>query len=216
MLFMVKKRPNYLLFILIILSCIFAHADQFHNVKYTIDGDTILLRNHNLVRYIGIDCPEIDNNTGKAEFFGLEAKDANQALVSLKTIRLEYDIERKDHYGRILAYVYTSNGTFVNNELIKQGYAWVLYKRPNINHHKEFLVSQRSAMSKCRGIWKHWKEKAGVSYIGNPKSRRFHDMNCPYGNRIALSNRLVFQKKWDAFYAGYAPCKKCIINKTGE
>jgi micrococcal nuclease len=206
-----NKFTNQLLFITILLLSSFSYADQLQAVKFVVDGDTIMLKNQKFVRYIGIDCPEINHKTGTAAPFGFEAKKANEKLVSEMTVRLEFDKQQKDHFGRMLAYVYNHDGTFINNELIKKGYAWSLFKRPNTKHDIVLLRSQRYAMSNRLGIWKLWHEKEGFKYIGNKKSKRFHLFDCQFGKKIAFANQIIYQKKWDAFYNGYSPCKKCLL-----
>jgi micrococcal nuclease len=154
-------------------------------------------------------------NKRNASPFGFKAKKTNEKLLTGKSVRLEYDIQKKDHYERILAYVYTTDGIFLNNEMIKKGYAWTLFKKPNTKYSKVFLASQRYAMSNKLGIWNNWQEKVGVKYLGNIKSKRFHRMDCTFGKQTAYANRIIFQKKWDAFYAGFSPCKKCFLKQNG-
>jgi micrococcal nuclease len=59
-----------------------------------------------------------------------------------------------------------------------------------------------------RGLWQYWREAEG-QYVGNRNSRRFHLANCPEAKRIAPRNRIAFSKRWDAFWAGYAPSREC-------
>ncbi|MEA1945830.1 MAG: thermonuclease family protein [Thermodesulfobacteriota bacterium] len=184
-------------------------AHEWFHVKWVNDGDTIVLADGRHVRYIGINAPEIDHENKKAELFGYQAKKYNKTLVSSKMVRLEFDKETHDRYGRTLAYVFLSNGVFVNNVMIEQGYAYCLSRRPNIKYDQVLLQSQGDAMSAKRGIWSNWKEKKG-RYWGNRRSKRFHYTTCPFGRRIARGNRIVFLRMWDAFWAGYAPCKKCM------
>jgi micrococcal nuclease len=191
-------------------------------VKWVIDGDTIMLDDGRHVRYIGINAPEIahdehfigskrNGEVRKAEPFGDAAKKYNQHLVGSKKVRLEFDKEMHDRYGRWLAYVYLSNNTFVNKAMIEKGYAYVLALKPNVEYEQILLRSQRDAMSKKIGIWGHWKEKER-EYIGNKQSRRFHFKKCPYGKRIEKRNRIFFKRKWDAFWSGFAPCKRCLAD----
>ena len=63
-------------------------------------------------------------------------------------------------------------------------------------------------MQDRRGMWREWREKEG-RYVGNRNSRRFHAAACPEVKRISPQNRIVFSKRWDAFWAGYAPAKEC-------
>lgn len=82
------------------------------------DGDTITVRiagTSYKVRYIGMDCPELDQEMGQ------DARVANQLLVGGQQVRLERDQSETDDFGRLLRYVYLEDGTFVNAELIRQG-----------------------------------------------------------------------------------------------
>ena len=99
---------------------------EWFYVKWVHDGDTISLTDGRHIRYIGINAPEIDHDNKKAEPFGYQAKKYNEKLVLSKRIRLDLDKEDYDRYGRLLAYVFLTDGTFVNNALIKNGYAYVL------------------------------------------------------------------------------------------
>jgi len=184
-------------------------ADTWQRVKWVIDGDTVVISNGQRVRYIGIDAPELAHDDQEAEPCGAEAKQFNASLVNRKRVRLEFDKERNDQYERLLAYVFLKDGTFVNAEILSNGYAYLLYHRPNIKHNAVMLQSQRAAMSAKKGIWLNWTEPK-KSYVANKRSRRFHLPTCSYGKRIKSRNRVVFQKKWEAFWEGYAPAKRCL------
>ena len=198
-----------LICLLLMLSQQACEADTWHRVRWVSDGDTIVLANDLKVRYIGINAPEVARDDHVAEPFAEEAKRFNMKLVKKRKVRLEFDIEPNDRYQRRLAYIFLKDGTFVNSEMLSQGYAYLLYLRPNVKHHSALLDSQREAMSAKRGIWKNWREHH-ATYIGNKRSRRFHLPTCSSGKRIKRQNRIVFKKKWDAFWEGYAPAKRCI------
>jgi micrococcal nuclease len=186
-----------------------AAKQKWISVKWVSDGDTIILGDGRHVRFIGINAPEIAHGEHPAEPFGYAAKKYNQHLVGSKKVRLEFDKERHDRYRRLLAYIFLSNGTFVNKTMIEKGWAYVLPRQPNVKYERILLQSQRDAMSAKRGIWGNWKEKK-EGYFGSKKSRRFHLKTCPYGKRIEKRNRIFFKRKWDAFWAGFAPCKRCL------
>ena len=184
-------------------------ADTWHRVKWVVDGDTVVLSQGQKVRYIGIDAPELARDGHKAEPYADASKQFNVALVNRKTVRLEFDKERTDQYKRLLAYVFLKDGIFVNAEILSNGYAYLLYHRPNIKHISTMLQSQRAAMSARKGIWRNWTEPP-EKYVANKRSRRFHLPGCTFGKRIKPQNRIVFQKKWQAFWEGYAPAKRCL------
>ncbi len=86
-------------------------------VRWVVDGDTVVLADGRHVRYIGIDTPEIDHAKQQAEPLAYGARSVNRQLVEGQSVRLEYDRETTDRYGRTLAYVYRGDGVFVNAEL---------------------------------------------------------------------------------------------------
>jgi micrococcal nuclease len=184
-------------------------AQTRYTVKWVNDGDTIVLTNAWRVRYIGIDAPEIDHQNQKAQPFGYQARSFNKKRVLSQKIGLEFDKERYDRYGRLLAYIFLADGTFLNEEVLENGLAFCLHIRPNEKYDKRLLKAQQEAMKAQKGLWHNWKEKQG-RYIGNQNSKRFHRFECPNAQSIQRKNRTSFSSKWDAFHAGYAPAKKCL------
>lgn len=125
--------------------------ESLPSVKVTrvIDGDTIVIEGGRRVRYIGINTPETH---GKAQPFGQEATEANRALVEGKMVRLEKDVSETDKYGRLLRYVYV-DGTFVNAELVRQGYAQAVSYPPDVKYQDCFRALEREAREARRGLW---------------------------------------------------------------
>ncbi len=105
------------------------------------------------VRYIGVDTPETHHPMRGVEPYGKEASEANKKLVGGKTVRLEFDVEQLDRYGRTLAYVYLEDGTVVNAWLVKHGFAQVMTIPPNVRYQDLFLKLQREAREAERGLW---------------------------------------------------------------
>lgn len=69
-------------------------------------------------------------------------------------VRLEFDVERRDRYDRLLAYVRrVSDGMFVNAELVRSGYAQTMTIPPNVRYADRFLQLQREARREGRGLW---------------------------------------------------------------
>ncbi len=163
------------------------------------------------VRYIGINAPEIAHELygQKAEPLGYEALAFNRHLVHRKRVRLELDEETHDAYDRLLAYVFLPGKQMVNEQMVVNGYAYILPHRPNRHYEPLLLDAQRAAMQAKRGIWRRWKLADG-EVIGNRRSRRFHAPTCPNGSRISARNRIVFKSPWTAFWEGYAPAKACL------
>jgi len=126
---------------------------QFVLVKRVIDGDTIELDNRIKVRYIGIDTPETKHPRKPVQYFGKEASEANKKLVGNKRVRLEYDVQHLDKYGRTLAYVYLEDGTFVNAWLVENGFARVSTYPPNVKYQDKFIELERKARDVQKGLW---------------------------------------------------------------
>jgi micrococcal nuclease len=123
-------------------------------VQRVVDGDTIVLAGGERVRYIGVDTPESVKPGTPVQCFAKAASHANQRLVAGEPVRLRFDAERRDRYGRLLAYVYrASDGLFVNAELVRRGYATTLTIPPNVAHAAEFRRLARSARQAGRGLW---------------------------------------------------------------
>ncbi len=127
-------------------------------VVRVIDGNTIqvccVFGDRVKVRYIGVDTPETHHPMRGVEPYGMEASEANRKLVDGKTVRLEFDVQEQDRYGRLLAYVYLEDGTFVNAWLVQHGYAAVMTVPPNVKHQELFLKLQREAREAERGLWR--------------------------------------------------------------
>lgn len=122
-----------------------------------VDGDTIeiccMRGKHEKVRYIGVNTPETKHPTKGVEPLGKEAAEANRRLVGGHSIRLEFDVDQRDRNGRLLAYVYLQDGTFVNAWLVRNGYAQVMTVPPNVRYQELFLTLQREAYQAQRGLW---------------------------------------------------------------
>jgi micrococcal nuclease len=123
-------------------------------VERVVDGDTIVLRGGERVRYIGVDTPESVKPGTPVQCFAKAASHANERLVAGERVRLAYDAEPRDRYGRTLAYVHRErDGLFVNAELVRRGYAVPLTIPPNVAHAGEFRRLARTARRDGRGLW---------------------------------------------------------------
>ncbi len=154
-----RQRGWWLVLLLILLPAPVASQSDSAVVQVVrvIDGDTIrvccVFGDQVTVRYIGIDTPEIHHPMKGIEPFGKEASEANRKRVDGKTVRMEFDVQQFDKYGRILAYIYLEDGTFVNAWLVEHGYAMVMTFPPNVKYEALFLRLQREAREQKRGLW---------------------------------------------------------------
>jgi endonuclease YncB( thermonuclease family) len=181
-----------------------------HEVTVTkvIDGHTVVLENGDTVRYIGIEAPALKKNEGGPQFYAREAARRNKSLVLMKKVRLEYDVQKKDSRGRILAYVYVKK-TFVNGDLVRSGSARAVARPPNEKYKNLFAKYERDARARCVGLWQEKKKESEEYYIGNKRAHVFHRPSCPLAARISEKNRIIFRNRTDPIKIGYVPCRKC-------
>src|SRR5204862_7940211 len=105
------------------------------------------------VRYIGVNTPQVHHPRKGEEQGGREAAEVNRELVENKHVRLELDVQSRDRYGRLLAYVWIGE-TMINAELVRLGYAQVMTVPPNVRYQSLFLKLQHDAREAGRGLWK--------------------------------------------------------------
>jgi micrococcal nuclease len=139
---------------------------QVYYVERVVDGDTLKLSGGERVRLIGVDTPEVHygdkllrdaNKQGKdirtIQELGRKASEFTKKLCGGKSVRLEFDTEKRDKYGRLLAYVYLEDGTFVNAKIMEEGYGHIMTIPPNVKYTDLFLELQRQARDGRKGLW---------------------------------------------------------------
>jgi micrococcal nuclease len=177
----ITLRQAILLFALIIVSVILtfpALASASSNsgdretdkVIQVVDGDTLAIQRNGRtekIRLIGIDAPEssINNKTkkdasrgnGDLDTITKMGKEATRFVRKIvkpgDSVTIEYDKQTRDKYGRLLGYVYLSNGKMLNEEIVKAGYANLLTYPPNVKYQDRFLKAYREARESSRGLW---------------------------------------------------------------
>jgi len=127
-------------------------------VTRVIDGDTIVVFVDGqlvTVRYIGIDAPETVHPNLGVQYFGPQAKEKNRQLVEGKVVFLVKDVSETDQYNRLLRYVMVGSlyGQFVNDELVRQGYASASTYPPDVACAESFLAAQHQAAADGIGLW---------------------------------------------------------------
>ena len=130
-------------------------ASAYAFVIRVVDGDTIEARIGDRVedvRYIGVDTPETVKPDAPVECFGPRASRFDHALVEHRRVRLVFGVERRDVYGRLLAYVHLGR-RFVNAELVRRGLARTLRIPPNDRFAPLFARLERRAARAGRGLW---------------------------------------------------------------
>lgn len=140
--------------------------EGIYHITYVYDGDTVKLNNGEHVRLIGIDTPESHDNPKLRRdvqrlhkdketilALGRRAAKYSDKLLADQDVRIVFDVEPRDKYKRLLAYVYLLDGTFVNKKIICDGYAYPMTYPPNVRHAKEFKQCFDEAREAKRGLW---------------------------------------------------------------
>ena len=127
-------------------------------VERVVDGDTIIVHiggRRERVRFIGIDTPESVKPNTPVQCFAIAASNRTKQLLPAGTpVRLVADVEQRDKYKRLLAYVYrTRDNLFVNLSLVRDGYAVPYTFPPNVAHTNEFVAAAADARNAGRGLW---------------------------------------------------------------
>lgn len=130
-------------------------TERWVTVKSITDGDTFKTRKGEKIRLLGINTPETRKDTKQAQPFGKKAKQALKHLIDGKQVRLSFDKEKKDRYGRTLAHIYTRDGLWVNAELVRLGLAHVYTFAPNIKFANRLTAIEQQAIRNNTGMWSH-------------------------------------------------------------
>jgi micrococcal nuclease len=149
-------------------------------VAEVIDGDTIELSDGRRVRYIGINTPE------REQPYYQEATEANRQLVAGQEVRLEFDQDTIDQYGRTLAYIWV-DGKMANMEIVSQGFANVYTFPPNVKYEQEFRQAERAAREAERGLWAG--SEVALKIIHIEANAPGNDNENPNGEWIEIANQ---------------------------
>ena len=125
-------------------------------VTRVVDGDTahVLFRGRDLtVRFIGVDTPETVAPGQPIECYGPEASQFTTRQLTGRRIRLEFDVDRIDPFGRTLAYLWMRDGSLFNETLVHRGFATVATYPPDTRYVERFEAAQRVAKAAGRGLW---------------------------------------------------------------
>lgn len=210
-------------------------------VVRVVDGDTAVFRledgSDETVRFIGVDTPE---STQRTEPYGEQAAEfTKNALGKGMTVYLEQDIEPRDRYGRLLAYVWIAEPGDATDDEIRQkmfnahlllnGYGQQMTVQPNSKYADFFTTYVSEARAADKGLWspkiaeqiettrspEAATEGTGpsaiptVAYIGNRRSRKFHRPECVSVTEMKPKNKIPLPSREAAIEARFIPCGKC-------
>lgn len=133
---------------------------QEATVVRLVDGDTVQLRGRGVgplpaqptrVRVLLIDTPEVH---GEQECFGEQASErAAELLPDGSTVRVQADRDPLDRFDRSLLHVWNADGVNVGEALVREGFAEVLFLRPNDRYLEQFEAAEAEAQRSGRGLW---------------------------------------------------------------
>ena len=198
-------------------------------VLYAADGDTIWVDiggKKEKIRFVGINTPELARDGNPAEFMAEEAKNFTSNTLRDKEIYLEKDITDRDKYDRMLRYIWlekpVANPTkedieekTLNGILVKEGYAYSNYYKPDIKYQKHLDNIEKSAQDKGLGIWSDptnpiiSKEDLGENYLikGNKNSKVYHLPEWDSYDTVKEKNAVYFETEKEAKDAGFRPAR---------
>ena len=235
-----KSLISYLLlFSTLIISPAF--STELSKVIRVVDGDTIVIKYQDQdekARLIGVDTPETVDPRRPVQYFGKEASDFTTKILTGKIIRLEFDQDRRDKYGRLLVYVHLpasqlkhppscmmkfKNEFDFNASLISCGYGHAYTRFPFARMDK-YRELERQARFSNRGLWaggdsyEKLFDKAGEKgksakeegyCVASRNSDKFHRPDCKWAMKISQRNLIKFKTREDAIKVGFKPCGVC-------
>jgi len=165
----ISRKLYFLIALFVLIFCSSCVEIDCRKVVVTkvIDGDTFIIHTGQKIRLIGIDTPEVRDNkkllldsqrTGESiqsiKQKGQRALEFATGLIANKTVGLEFDEQKYDKYGRLLAYAWLEDETLINAIIIQEGYAIPLKKSPNLKYCDLFYRLYLEAKKNKKGIWK--------------------------------------------------------------
>ncbi len=158
-------------FFILLVFAVPLQAQDTVKVQRVVDGYTLKVNykgKEESVRLIGIDASESRSNakakkdvrrTGNdLETITAMGKEATKYVKTLvkpgDNVRIKFDVQRRDKYGKLLGYVYLPDGRMLNEEIVGTGYANLMTIPPNVKHQERFLKAYRDARENRRGLWK--------------------------------------------------------------
>ncbi|MFT7507211.1 MAG: micrococcal nuclease [Acidimicrobiales bacterium] len=204
--------------------------NSVHEILYVVDGDTLDVENEVRIRLLGIDAPE------KGTCYYSESHIYLQELVNGVNVRLEKDISGADRYDRLLRYIYVPSNdireddVFINETMLREGYAKVLAIAPDNRYRDLFSSAQEEAKKDARGLWGACEQEDEVSLRevdsgpNNPSctikgnisekayGRNYFTEGCPNYNRIKIDTRkgeAYFCTEKEAEEAGFIRSASC-------
>ncbi len=188
-------------------------AAETAEVRHVLDGDTIILRDGQRVRLLGINAPELGKDGAPDQPLAARARDRLTQLVRGQRLRLVFEHERQDHYGRLLAHLLLPDGTSVEQILLREGLAWAVAIPPDIGQLPESLAAENEARAAERGVWgepayaptpaeRLAPTDTGFRFIEGTVQRRSQRHNVIYLDLTPHVALLIPNEDWNKYFRG--------------
>ena len=181
------------------------HVEEKGVCTKVVDGDTIYLDNGEKIRFVGVNTPE----RGVEGY--ITSKNFVQKLCLNKEVGIDVDDSKhNDRYGRTLGVVIV-NGKNVNEMLLKEGLAEVMYMPPSEFNPYDWADSS-THIPNSQNTYIHTSDKTSSdsgNYVANSNTGKFHEVSCKWGQKISDHNKVTFDSRNEAISQGYQPCKVC-------
>ncbi len=207
-----KSFKSLFLFYLFFLSSVCLAAErQSAVVDIALTGDTIRLKGGKILKYNGIECYSPESKIGLSKTYGTQAHEFNQKLIAGKKIEIEWGPKLRDKNNRLLGYVFTEDGLFVNEELLKNGYAKARIIAPNTHYADEFKSLESLAKRNKKGIWEKEPDDGGTQkkLVGEKNTKIYYLPDSPELDHIPQAQLVYFDSRVNAKAAGYTACFTC-------
>ena len=193
-----------------------AETRQAATVEAALSGDTVRLKGGKTLKYISVDAYSPDSTLPLNREYGQKAQEFNQKLVAGRTIGVEWGPKLRDKQGRLLGYVYLEDGTFINEELLREGWAKARIVVPNTSHAEDFRKWEMGARRDKKGIWEKEPDDPINQYVGEKNTKIYYFPDSPELEKIPEAQLVYFNSRVDAKAAGYRACFTCRQNGALE
>ena len=195
-----------------------AQAQKWYTVAKAVSGDTVRLDSGAEVRYTSVRAPDLMSPSKDIENYAKESLEFNRSLAEGQQVRVEWGYRIRDRKGRYEGYIWREDGTLLNLEILKQGYAKLAIEPPNLEHAKELRDAAFSARREQKGLWHYEKDRPRneVVYIGDNMKRQFHNPDCPLLEYVPQGHRRYYRAQVEATADGLRFCKTCKSSESQE
>ena len=207
--FMHKHMWRLVALLCLLAGCADAANDRVASIRYVVDGDTVILKDDEVIRMLGINTPEKKREDRPAEPYALEARLTLIELINGRPIKLIEGVEKKDRHGRTLAYIENADGVDVQLSLLQKGYAMAVAFPPNLARTDSYFEAEQGARDARLGMWQNPKH---VTVLPNAKLKSGFQILRGKVHRVSRSNKyirlsmsdnltlLILRADWDVFW----------------